>query len=203
MMRMIPIVCAMSAAMLLLFDPIPVYAQSSAAELLEQARARSRDLEELKGVLNGPDQNMRLATFDVMVNSGDDAMRQVAIDLGLASADPLLQAMAFKETVLGLNRIVFTLELDTSQPETVQQKARAYMNANGASYDFPIAKVDKKTGIFTIKSSHTGQVNGTTLTFKRGYDTGALELIDETTIKGTIKTYKGGFGGFIATAKIR
>ena len=203
MMRMIAIACAVAAAALLLFSPAPVYAQSSAAEMLEQARARSREIEEMKAVLNGPDQNMRLAAFDVMVNSGDEAMRQVALDLGLASADPLMQGMAFKETILSLNRIVFTLELDTSQPDTVQQKALAYMNANGASYEIPVAKVDRKTGIFTIKSSFTGQVNGTTLTFKNGYDTGQLDLADETTIKGTIKTYKGGFGGFIATAKIR
>jgi len=91
MMRMIPIVCAAAAAVLLLLNPVSVYAQTSAAEMLEQARARSRDIEELKAVLNGPDQNMRLAIFDVMVNSGDEAMRQVALDLGLASADPLMQ----------------------------------------------------------------------------------------------------------------
>lgn len=95
------------------------FAQSSAAEMLEQARARAREMEELKAVLNGPDQNMRPASFDIMVNSGDEAMRQIAIDTGLASADPLTQAMAFKETILGLNRIVFSLEIDTSQPETV------------------------------------------------------------------------------------
>ena len=194
---------ALALSSLLFFDSSPVYAQSSAAEMLEKARARSRDMEELKAVLNGPDQNMRLATFDVMVNSGDGAMREIAIDLGMASADPLMQAMAFKETILGLNRIVFTLELDTSQPETVQQKAQAFMNANGASYEIPIKEVDKKTGVFTIKSSYTGQVNGTTMTFKNGYDSGQLELVDETTIKGTITAYKGGYGGFIATAKIR
>lgn len=203
MKRIIPVACALGAAAMLLFQPAPVYAQTSAAELLEKARARSRDLEELKAVLNGPDQNMRLATFDVMANSGDNAMREVAIDLGLASADPLMQAMAFKETIMGLNRIVFTLELDTSQPETVQTKAQAFLNANGATYTIPIAKVDKKTGIFTIKSSYTGQVNGTTMTFKNGYDSGQLDLVDETTIKGTITAYKGGYGGFIATAKIR
>ncbi len=194
---------ALAVSSLLLFDSSPVYAQTSAAEMLEQARARSRDMEELKAVLNGPDQNMRLATFDVMVNSGDGAMREVAIDLGMASADPLMQAMAFKETILSLNRIVFTLELDTSQPEAVQQKAQAFMNSNGARYEIPIKSVDKQTGIFTIKSSYTGQVNGTTMTFKNGYDSGQLELVDETTIKGTISAYKGGYGGFIATAKIR
>ena len=203
-MTRIPLtIAALVVSSLLLLDSAPVYAQATAAEMLEQARARSRDMEELKAVLNGPDQNMRLATFDVMVNSGDEAMRAIAIDMGMASADPLMQAMAFKETVLSLNRIVFTLELDTSQPETVQQKAEAWLNSNGARYEFPIVEVDKKTGVFKIKQNNTGQVNGTTLTFKHGYNSGQLELVDETTIKGTLTTYKGGYGGFIATAKIR
>jgi hypothetical protein len=203
MTQMIRIVCALCAAALFLIEPVPVYAQTSAAEMLEQARARSRDMEELKAVLNGPDQNMRLATFDVMANSGDGAMREIAIDVGLASADPLMQAMAFKEVILSLDRIFFTLEIDTSQPETVQQKAQAYMNSNGTRYELLITKADKKTGTFTIKSSHTGQVNGTTLTFKHGYNSGEFVLIDETTIKGTLMAYKGGYGGFIATGKIR
>jgi len=203
MQQIIRFACALCVVAVFLFEPVPVYAQTSAAEMLEQARARSRDMEELKAVLNGPDQNMRLATFDVMVNSGDGAMRAIAIDLGLASADPLMQAMAFKETILSLNRIAFTLEIDTSQPESLQTKAQAYLNSNGARYEIPIAKVDKKTGIFTIKTSNTGQVNGTTLTFKIGHESGQLELLDETTIKGRITTYKGGYGGFIATAKIR
>jgi len=203
MKRLIPLACALAATVTLLFSPAPVFAQTSAAEMLEQARARSREIEELKAVLNGPDQNMRLAAFDVMVKSGDEAMRQVALDLGLASADPLMQAMAFKETILSLNRIVFTLDLDTSEPDTIQQKAQAYLNANGTTYEIPVASVDRDTGIFTIKSSFTGQVNGTTLTFKNGHDTGQLELVDETTIKGKIRAYKGGYGGFTATAKIR
>ena len=97
-------------------------AQTSAAEMLEEARARAREMEELKAVLNGPDQNMRLASFDIMVNSGDEAMRQIAIDTGLASADTLMQAMAFKETVLSLNRIVMSLEIDKSQPADIQAR---------------------------------------------------------------------------------
>ena len=203
MQQIIRIAWTLCAVAPFLFEPVPAYAQTSATEMLEQARARSRDMEELKAVLNGPDQNMRLAVFDVMANSDDGAMREIAIDLGLASADSLMQAMAFKETILSLNRIDFTLELDTSQPETVQAKAQAYLNANGARYAFPIVKVDKKTGIFTIKQANTGQVSGTRLTFKNGHDSGQLELVDETTIKGTITAYKGGYGGFIATAKIR
>ena len=203
MIRMIPIACAFIATVTMLFSPLPAHAQTSASEMLEQARARSREMEELKAVLNGPDQNMRLAAFDVMVNSGDEAMRQVALDLGLASADPLMQAMAFKETILSLNRLVFTLEIDTSEPASVQEKARAILESNGSTYSIPVTKPDKTTGIFTIKTSYQGQVNGTNLTFKYSYDTGQFELVDEMTIKGTLTIYKGGYGGFIATAKIR
>ena len=43
------------------------------------------------------------------------------------------------------------------------------------------------------------------LTFNYSYDNGRLSLIDETTIKGPIRIYKGGsgYGNFIATAKLR
>ena len=180
-------------------------AQTSAAEMLEQARARAREMEELKAVLNGPDQNMRLASFDIMINSGDEAMRQIAIDTGLASADPLMQAMAFKESVLSLNRIVMSLEIDKSQPAEIQAKSQAVLDANGNAYEIPILETDKKTGIFKIKSSYTGQVTGLELTFKYSYDNGRLSLVDETTMKGPIRIYKGGsgYGSFVATAKIR
>lgn len=203
MIRVILIACTVAATATLLFSPTPVYSQTSAAEMLEQARARAREIEELKAVLNGPDQNMRLAAFDIMVGSGDEAMRQIALDMGLASADPLMQAMAFKEIILSLNRIVFSLEIDTSQPDTIQEKAQTFLNNNGTSYTIAVTKADRKTGTFTIKQSYTGQVNGTTLTFKYSYDSGQLELVDETTIQGPVTLYKGGYGGFIATAKIR
>ena len=203
MIRMTLIACAFAATVTMSFTPSPVFAQTSASEMLEQARARSREMEELKAVLNGPDQNMRLAAFDVMVTSGDEAMRQVALDLGLASADPLMQAMAFKETILSLNRIVFQLEIDTSQPASVQQKAQQILDSTGSSYTIAVTKPDRTTGVFTVRSTNQGQVNGTNLTFKNAYDTGQFELVDETTIKGILNISKSGNGVFIATAKIR
>lgn len=191
-------------ALLLCFGLIalPAAAQPSAAELLEQARARARDIEELKAALNGPDQNMRLAVFDVMVASGDNATREIALDTALASADPLLQAMAFKEVVLSMERLVVTLAIDTSQPESTQEKAQQILAKEGSAYDLPFVEVDKKAGTFKIKQ-FPGQVSGTTLTFKNGYDDGTLSLVDETTVQGPIRIYSGGYGGFIATARIR
>jgi len=181
---------------------LPAAAQPSAAELLEQARARAREIEELKAVLNGPDQNMRLAVFEVMVASGDNATREIALDTALASTDPLLQAMAFKEVVLSMERLVLTLAIDTSQPQSTQDKAQQILASKGSAYDMPFEEVDKKTGSFLIKR-FPGQVSGTTLTFKNGYDDGTLSLVDETTLQGPIRLYSGGYGGFIATARIR
>ena len=195
-------IATVGLALFVLADSAPVMAQTSAAEMLEQARARAREMEELKAVLNGPDQNMRLASFDVMVGSGDEAMRQIAIDTGLASTDPLMQGMALKEAVLGLDRIVMTLEIDPGQPETGKTKAQAYMNSNGNTYTLQITARDRKTGVFKMKTN-TGQVTGTMITFKNGHDEGSLRLVDETTLKGDVKLYKGGLGTFNATAKIR
>jgi len=180
-------------------------AQTSATEMLEQARARAREMEELKAVLNGPDQNMRLASFDIMVNSGDDAMRQIAIDTGLASADTLMQAMAFKESVLSLNRIVMSLEIDNNQPAEIQANSQTFLDGNGNAYALAIVESDKKTGIFKIDTRYKGQVTGLELTFNYSYDNGRLSLVDESTMKGPIRIYKGGsgYGSFIATAKIR
>ena len=188
---------------LAMLDSPPAVAQTSAAQMLEQARARSRDMEELKAVLNGPDQNMRLATFDVMVGSGDEAMRQIALETGLASADPLLQSMAFKETILSLDRLILSLELDESQPAEVQTKAKAVLASKGNSYELPITQADRANGAFTTKNRATGQVTGTTLTFTMGYDKGQLNMVDETTVRGPVTVYQGGNGGFIATARFR
>jgi hypothetical protein len=179
-------------------------AENNAVAMLEQARARSREIEQLKAVLNGPDQNMRLAVFDAMLHSDDEAMRLIAIDTGLASADPLLQGMAFKEAILRLNRILMSLEVDTSQPQAIQDNAQAWIGAQGGIFQLPIIETDRDTGIFKIYSKDTGQVTGTQMTFTYGHSTGQLSLLDETTIKGPVKLYMSGkFGGFIATAKIR
>jgi hypothetical protein len=188
----------------MVFDASGVYAQTTAAEMLEAARARSREIEQLKAVLNGPDQNMRLATFDVMVNSEDEVMRGIAIDLGLASADPLLRGLALKETLLSLNQIVFDLEIDTSQPKPIQEHAKAILDKKGSAYRMPIAKADKGTGTFSTHTNSGGQVSGTRVVFKNYDDKGAFDLVDERTLKGTLVIYdRRGSGGFIATAKIR
>ena len=177
-------------------------AAASAAELLEQARTKSRDYEELKAVLNGPDANMRLATFEVMAASDDPAIREVAIDVALAGTDAVLQALALKTLVLSQRAMVFSLEVDTSQPEAVQEKARAILASDGSLYTRDITDTDAANGMFMMKQ-YKGQVSGTQVSFTHSYDKGTLDLVDEATLRGPITLYKGGYGGFIATWQLR
>jgi hypothetical protein len=177
-------------------------AAATAAELLEQARAKSRDYEELKAVLNGPDANMRLATFEVMAASDDPAIREVAIDVALAGTDAVLQALALKTLVLSQRAMVFNLEVDTSQPEAVQERARAILASDGNLYTRNITDTDPASGMFIMKQ-YKGQVSGTQISFTHSYDKGTLTLVDEATLRGPITVYKGGYGGFIATWTLR
>ena len=180
----------------------PSAGAASAAELLEQARGKSRDLEELKSVLNGPDPNMRLATFEVMVASGDPTIREMALDTALTSTDAVLQALALKTVVLSQNAMQFYLEVDTSQPEEIQANAQKYLANTGNIYTQKITAVDPESGTFKL-GSHQGQVSGTQVSFTYSYDKGTLQMEDETSLQGPVMIYKGAWCGFIATWKLR
>ncbi len=183
----------------------PAVAQQSAAEILERARARSQDIEELKKVLNGPDQNMRLTTFDAMVNSGDPVMKEVALDLGLASADSLLQGLAFKAAIMSLDRVHLTLSPDPDAPKNVQEMSARYIAERGSDYVFPLTKKDPQTGVAELDHpTYKLQVTGTLLTFKRSGETGTLDLQDDNSLKGIVRGgYRSTPTQFISVGRIR
>ncbi|MCO6411376.1 MAG: hypothetical protein J5I92_01405 [Thiogranum sp.] len=183
----------------------PAAAAQSAAEILEQARARSQDIEELKKVLNGPDGNMRLTTFDAMVNSGDAVMKEVALDLGLASADSLLQALAFKSAIMALDRVHLTLTPDTDAPKNVQEMSTRYIAERGADYVIQLKKKDPQAGTSELDHpSYKLQVSGTLLTFQRANDSGTLDLQDDNSVKGIVRgTHRSTPTQFVAVGRIR
>jgi hypothetical protein len=182
------------------------HAQVSAAELLEKARAQAGGIEELKSVLNGPDANMRLATFDVMMDSGDDTLREVALDLGLASTDRVLQALAFKHAVLSLGQIHFELKPDESAPEKVRTNSENALARAGNAYVLKLGARDLQTGKFALGKSYMGQnkysgeVSGLTLSFDYGNERGAFELDGDDRLVGRLN---GSGTQYEATARIR
>lgn len=182
-------------------------AQTSAAQIVEQARERARQLDEIKQVLNDPDQNVRLAAFEAMVDSGDPLMRELALDAGIASTDQVLRGLALKYAVLSLEQLNLSLILDPGAPKEVQEKSRAYLEKTGSSFVLKIdtKSVDVARGYFHLpgNSNRTGNISGLVLTFDYGYHTGELHLQDDNTLAGTVYYSYGGNHQFKASAPIR
>ena len=204
-MRVWAYICIVSACSLSVAVPDrPSLAQQTAADMLEKARVRAREIEEMKAVLSGPDQNMRLAVFDIMVKSGDQAMRDVAVDVGLASADSLLSSMALREAVLSLDRLIINVELQEDQPQKGRQVAESWLSTFGDTYTLSLRSVDRSAGTFKGPSgSDNGEVAGSMVTFKYGNDTGLLTLEDDSTLSGEVSVYRSGIGKLRARARIR
>jgi hypothetical protein len=182
-------------------------AQASAADIIEEARARARQVEELKQILNDPDQNVRLAAFEAMVASDDPLMRELALDAGLASTDQVLRGMALRHAVLSLKQLNITLSADESAPKPVQELSTAYLTKSGNNY---VLVMDPKTsdvtrGTFNApgNTSHTGNVSGLVVTFNYQYYTGELHLQDDNTLGGVINHSRSGAHRFKATAPLR
>tara|TARA_R110000823_G_C15944668_1_gene500789 strand:+ start:488 stop:1102 length:615 start_codon:yes stop_codon:yes gene_type:complete len=195
-----PIVAALLCLLVASFN---THAQTSAADIIAKARERARNIEEFKGVLNDPDQNVRLAAFEVMVTNGDPLMRELALDTGFASTDQVLRALAFKYAVLGLEQIILTLEKADSAPKNVQERTEAYLEKYGQKLVINIdtGEVDLNTGYFSY-GNKTGNISGTVMTFTYGYYVGDLRLQDDNSLAGHV-SYANGNSQFKATAPIR
>jgi hypothetical protein len=181
------------------------FAADSVDQLLEKARAKAAEIEKLKKVINEePDQNVRLAAFELMVSKGDDSvMHEIAVDAGLASADKLLQAAAFKAAIMDLDRLHLTLVVDPDASDTIQQASQAYLDTNGDQYVLTFDKKDAKAGTVNARS-FSGEVTGTRLTYIWGNSNGTLSLKDDNAVSGDIMHFHQNKNlKFIATGKIR
>jgi hypothetical protein len=194
--------CIMATALLTLV-PVEACAQSPAAKILEKSRSQAREIEELRKILNGPDQNMRLSTFDAMVKSGDDALRMIALETGLASADGVMRAMAFKGLVMSLDNIYLTLKVDTTAPKNVVEKSEKFISDKGTSFVVPLKEKNKETGTFR-QGNWEGQVSGFEFVFRynnEGEPSGVLSLKDDNTLSGLVRHKFG--TQFTASARLR
>jgi hypothetical protein len=179
-------------------------AQESIDSIMEKARAQAQETEKLKKILNEePDQNVRLAAFGLMVENGDPTMHAVAVEAGLASADSLLQAAAFREAIMSLDRIHLVLTVDSGASQEIQEKSKAYLAKNGDALVLDLAKKDRKAGTFSGRGGFKGEVTGTHLTYVWGRGSGVLELKDDDAVSGKVTVYSGGYLEFLATGKIR
>jgi hypothetical protein len=179
-----------------------VRAQATAGEILEQARDRAREIEEFRRVLTGPDQNMRLASFDAMVKSGDEATRLIAYETGLASADGILRAMAFKAVLFSRNDLHLTLAVDPSAPKAIREASEQYLAKNGDGFVVPLGTKDPESGAFK-SPNWKGQVSGSEFVFQYGSAaSGSIKLAEDTTLNGIVRLDRGKTQ-FLATGSLR
>lgn len=199
--RMNVLIAAMALAVPLGLLPVAnVEAQSTAAKILEKARGQAREIEELRKILNGPDQNMRLATFDAMIKSGDETLKQIAYETGLMSADSVMRAMAFKALLMSLDNLHLTLIPDSTAPKPIQEKSAAHIAKNGNAYIVPMKQKDVEAGSFK-HGSWQGQVSGLEFVFSYGGYNGSLTLNDDNALSGLVRL--GGNTQFKASARLR
>ncbi len=168
--------------------------QVDTAQLIEEARERARRIEEAKAVLNDPDPIVRLTSFDALATSGDDILRNVAIDAGLSGADAKMRERALIYALLQLTELRFTLVPDATAERTVLEASRERVSTRGSDLH---VRVDRKSsnfegGVVTIRPvdrNAPGQmtVSGTTLRFSLAGTSGVLELQDDDTISGVLR----------------
>ncbi len=182
-------------------------AADSADQILEKARAKGQEIEKLKKVLiEDPDQNVRLTVFDLMINNGDPSMHDVAVDVGLSSADALLQAAAFKESIMGLDRLQLTLTSDSTSSEKSQKECKEWIAKNGSGLAILLNEKDNIKGSFTtggMYASNKGEISGTLLLFGINEGNGTLQLEDDNALIGKINVGSQAQISCLVTAKFR
>lgn len=199
-MNLIPRLRVVAAPLLtttLLFASFNVFAQQAdPAKLIEEARARAKKIDEIKAVLNDPDQTVRLAAFEAMVGSGDPLMRDLAIQAGFAASDSTMRALAFKHALLGLDRLVFALAVDEGEPKERIEHSKAVLERTGstASIGFDRKRTDVARGNFYRPGfDYSGKVEGLAVTFNFGEISGELRLQDDNTLLGRVIFHEGVF----------
>jgi len=145
----------------------------SPADILRSANARSAEMEQLRQNLRSPDQSVRLATFEAMVDSNSPSMREMAISEGFAGTDEAMKSMSFRAALIGVSAIHI-------EPKGLPP-GQAYLNWDTFQrlFDFRIKEdeYDWRTGSFCERNSEgvcrsvsdvAGQMSGRTFSYKNG-----------------------------------
>jgi len=190
-----------SVLLLSIFAAPPAFADEL-DDLMEQARERGKYYDRIRTIINTePDQNVRLAAFDLMVQSEDPHVKSIAIEAGLASTDHLLQAAAFKLAIFDLEEIYMTLKSAESSGKKKPDYVLRFENDYANQWVIKVLNKDYQKGTFQGGNDY-GEFNGLTLNYNNDYwkVRGILKLIDGDRIEGFL--YVQGYK-LLANGKIR
>lgn len=160
-------------------------------ELMEKARNQGGEYEKARRILNEePDQNVRLAAFNLMLQQEDRTLKEIAIDAGINSTDRILQAQAFKAAVMDLEKIHLELTDIDSAAAKKNTSLSSYLEGNGPAFTITIGERNWDEGTFQT-GHHLGETSGLRLNYtnRQYYVDTVLELVDDDTIKGKFRMY--------------
>ncbi|WP_353110263.1 hypothetical protein [Salinisphaera dokdonensis] len=175
----------------------------TAAELIEKARADSREIEELKKVMESPDRNLRLSAFELMMNSDNSVYRELAIEAGLSSTDNLLRSLALKGTIFNMDALYIDLSVDENAPEDAQKKAREMLGNEVPRLVIQLTSKNPEHDSMEVNANGRrggAEVQGINFVFKTSYRAGTLSLKDGAVLQGPVSINSI---RFIGTAKLR
>ena len=156
------VVIAFMAAALPVCSDLPALAQQPAAQQarpgsldIASIRRQAAQLAEVRAVLADPDPNIRLLAIREIARAGDPVQRQIAIEMGLASAESAMQEVAIRALMVNVIQIVFVINDADGKPAT---KGRS-------NYILTVSKFDADTGRIE-GSTWNGQLQGVVFNFR-------------------------------------
>jgi hypothetical protein len=137
------------------------------SDLVRRIEASAAGLQRFIALLDSKDQATRLAALAEMSRSGDPALAELAIERGLASADPAMRAVALRLAFRPVRAIVAQVAV----PQSPTSDAREVLKLCG-SVNYAIEDYKADGGGFVAKgqdNTGTGQVSGLSIHIANEY----------------------------------
>jgi hypothetical protein len=135
------------------------------AQLRQQAQQQGAQLTEWRTLLNDPDVNTRLIAIREAVRHPNPNVRQIALEVGLASEEAAILEAALRGLLAGTQRITFVYVDKEGQPLEGQNEGRHILNVEVADAD-----TGRYGGTTNCNARWTGQLQGRILTFASNGD---------------------------------
>ena len=102
---------------------------------LNAARRGAAELAAVRAILNDPDADVRLMAVREIALNGTPAQRHVAIEVGLASLDPLMRDTAVRMLVSGLTTVTLPFVDENGAPQRVGGEGLTALTMTITSFD--------------------------------------------------------------------
>jgi hypothetical protein len=172
-----------------------------AGAISDKINKRAAEMNELKGLLNSADENVRLAAINTLLKSEDTATKAMAYAAGYASKNVTIRAITLRNH---MNEIS-SMNMDISLPENNSEKAKEIFikyTGNG-QLDFKFSDYKEIDGSFRFvtenkNSSYHGSVSGLVFNTIGAYCFAKLILNETAELVGNLNCK-----GHIFPAKLR